>query len=140
MPTAQSDAAVLALLEAITDPIALTEGQNLFYGPMMIPSANVPGFVVCVVATGGDMNQRCLGSPGVDVRRSSVQVLVRCDFADYTRGQALARACHAALHCPTIPSGWTDVQVPNQPEPFYLGMEPEGRHVWSLNVSLLRST
>ena len=139
MPTAQSDAAVLALLEAITSPVALTEGQNLFYGPMMIPSSAVPGFVVCVLATGGDQNQRCIGS-SVDVRRSSVQVLVRCDFSDYVRGQELARACLEALHCPSIPSGWTDVQVPNQPEPFYLGMEGEGRHVWSINVQMLRST
>jgi hypothetical protein len=67
----------------------------------------------------------------------SVQVTVRSDAADYAGGLALARACLDALHCPTIPSGWTDVQVSNGP--YYVARQGEGRHVWSMNVTLCRS-
>lgn len=137
--TVEADAAIVTLLDAITTPVAVDLGRNLFLGPLIPPNAHMGQLAVCVTSTGGDMNLRVCGGT-TDVRRATVQVMVRCDRSDYARGLALARACLAACHCPTIPSGWTDIQVPNQSDPIYAGIQGEGRHAWSFNCVLVRST
>jgi hypothetical protein len=129
MTTAYADDAVVALLEPIATPIALTANANLFLGPMRDPEDGVPARCVFVVQSG-------------QVRDSvfvyeQVLVEVRADRSDYAGGLALARACESALHCPVIPSGWTDVQVPSGP--LYASTDAVGRHVWRLNVSMCRS-
>jgi len=137
--TVESDAAIVTLLDAITTPVALDSGKNLFLGPLLPPSAHMGQLAVCVTATGGDMNIRTCGS-STDIVRATVQVAVRCDRSDYARGLALARACLRAIHGATPPTGWSDIQVPNQSEPIYTGIQGEGRHAWSINCQLLRST
>lgn len=138
MAAAEADDAVITLLDAVASPVALTVGVNLFRGPMQVPDATRPGLVVCVTSTGGGINSRMVGSTK-DLRQTFVQVMVRADRSDYARGIQLARACRDALHCPTIPDGYCDVQV-REPDPYYVSRQAEGRHVWAMNVMLLRST
>jgi len=130
MATAESEAAVVALIEPMASPVVLTAGSNLFAHPPREPETGIPSRSVFV-------------SP-VGQRRDSVfeyaQVMVEvyADRNDYDGGLALARACLALLHCPSsMPSGWTDCQVPIGP--FYARQDPAQRHVFRLDVSLCRS-
>lgn len=136
MPTAQPDAAVLALLEAITSPVALDAGRNLFYGPAYDPEATHPAESVFVLGTGGPTNARFCGT-STDWREYTVQVMIRADRSNYTGGQSLARACLDACHCATV-SGYVDCQV-REPDPTYLRIDTRGRHLWSINVRLWRA-
>lgn len=138
MPTAEADAAVLELLDAITTPVALDSGRNLFLGPMLDPSATRPALCVCVLSTGGALMARLVGS-SLDWRTPTVQVVVRADRADYARGLEIARACLAACHCPaSMPSGYTDCAV-READVTYLQRDATGRHLWSFNVQLIRA-
>lgn len=137
MPTAEADAAVLALLDALTTPVALDSGKNLFLGPMLDPSATRPALCVCVLSTGGALMARLVGST-LDWRTPTVQVVVRADRADYERGIALARACLAACQAPTsMPSGYTDCAV-READVTYLQRDATGRHLWAFNAQLIR--
>lgn len=137
MPTAEADAAVLSLLDAVTSPVALVSGKNLFLGPMIDPSATRPALCVCVLSTGGAIMARLVGS-SLDWRTPTVQVVVRADRADYERGIALARACLAACQAPTsMPSGYTDGAV-READVTYLQRDATGRHLWAFNVQLIR--
>ena len=130
MPTAESEAAVVGLLEPIASPVPLTENVNLFAQPLREPEDGVPAKAVFVTPAGQRRD--------AVFEYAQVMVEVRADRNDYSGGLALARACQAALHCPaTIPSGWTDCQVPVGP--FYARNDPSGRHVWRLDVALCRS-
>ena len=133
MPTAEADNAVVTLLDAIAASSgnyeALAANVNLFLGPLRDPEDGVPAKCVFVVP----VNQR---RDAVFVYEQ-IMVEVRSDRNDFAGGLALARACKDALHCPTIPSGWTDCQVPLGP--FYARTDPVGRHIWRLDVSLCRS-
>jgi hypothetical protein len=138
MATAAPDAAIVTLLDAITSPVALVPNVNLILGPILPPAATVRGKCVFVTATGGPDNYRYCGVAH-DHQRATVQVSIRADVADYAGGQALARACWSACHCPTLPSGYTDVQV-REPDPYYLRMDASGFHLWAFNVILVRDT
>lgn len=130
MTTAYADAAVIALLEPIASPIALTENANLFAGPLRDPEDGVPSKCVFVM----QVNQR----RDAVLVYEQLMVEVRADRSDYVGGLALAWACEAALHCPaSMPSGWTDCQVPNGP--FYARTDPDGRHIWRLDVAMVRA-
>lgn len=133
MPTAEVDSAILALLEAITSPVALDAGVNLFLGPMVDPNATRPHTCVCVLATGGALMARLVGS-SLDWRTPTAQVVVRADRSDYDRGIALARACLQACQVPSsIPTGYSDCQV-READVTYVQRDAQGRHLWSFNV------
>jgi hypothetical protein len=137
MATAEADAAVLALLDAITSPLSLDSGRNLFLGPMLDPSATRPNNSVCVLATGGALMARLVSS-SQDWRTPTVQVTVRADRSDYDGGIALARACLSACQAPSsMPSGYTDCQV-READVTYIQRDAQGRHLWSFNVQLIR--
>lgn len=139
MSASEADSAVLALLEPIATPVALTGGANLFLGAEIDPDALHPALVVFVDIVGGGYNLRLMGTVGHDLRRTEVQVTVRADGSDFTRGVQLARACRDALHCPaSMPSGYTDCQV-READPIYWG-RPEGRHGWSMHAVMIRET
>jgi hypothetical protein len=129
MTAAYADDAVVTLLDAIASPVALALNVNLFKGPLRDPEDGVPAKCVFVV----QVNQR---RNAVFVYEQ-LMVEVRADRSDFDGGLALARACEVALHCPTIPTGWTDIQVPNGP--FYARTDPVGRHVWRLDVSMCKA-
>lgn len=137
MPTAEADAAVRTLLEAITSPVPLDAGRNLFLGPAGLPSAHKVQKAVFVLSTGGPLMARLVGST-LDWRTPTVQVTVRADASDYEGGLALARACLAACQAPaSMPTGYTDCAV-READPTYLQRDAAGRHVWALNVQLVR--
>jgi len=139
MPTAEADNAVQTLLEAITSPVALDAGRNLFLGPMVDPNATRPHTCVTVLATGGALMARLIGGSGAkDWRTPTVQVTVRADRSDYDRGIALARACLTACQVPaSMPTGYSDCQV-READVTYLQRDAVGRHLWSFNVQLWR--
>jgi hypothetical protein len=133
--TAPADAAVLGLLEGVASPMVLTEGANLFLGPMLFPDAGRPSLCVCVLASGGPLMARLVGS-SLDWSTPTVQVMVRADRSDYARGIALARACLAACQAPSsMPSGYSECAV-MQGDVAYLSPDQVGRHLWSFNVLL----
>lgn len=138
MPTAEADNAVLTLLDAITSPVALDAGRNLFLGPMLDPpSATRPHTCVTVLATGGALMARLVGGANaLDWRTPTVQVVVRADRSDYDRGIALARACLEACQVPTsMPSGYSDCQV-REAGVTYMQRDAQQRFLWSFNVQL----
>lgn len=137
MATAEADAAVVTALDAISSPYALTSGINLFLGPPIEPDAGRPSDAVFVTSTGGPLNGRFCGTSS-DLRMTTIQVVTRADRANFTAGQAMARACRDALHC-APPTGYVDCLV-REPDPYYLKTDAAGRHFWALNAVLVRTT
>lgn len=127
MATSEAEAAVIALLEGVGDP-ELVERSNLFAGPALQPDAGRPARAVFVQLTGGQRD--------AVFQYDQVQVEVRVDRANYDAGLELALACKDALHCPTTPEGYCDVQVPLGP--YFARVDLAGRLVWRLNVTLSR--
>lgn len=134
MSASDAESVIVTLLDAITSPLALDAGRNLFLSPPLDPSTGVPLTGVFVLGTGGGQNDRLCGSH--DHQRSSVQVTVRVDGSDYAGGKGLVRACWAAVHC-AIVAGWYSITV-REPDPYYVG---PGRtksgsliHTWTFNA------
>lgn len=140
MPTLAPDAAIAAdlatALNAGGDPWAV--GTNIFTGPVRGEGNGIPVRAVFVRESGGPAPMPYLGGRTADsFFEINVQVRLRAAPTTddgFSAGRTLARRISAALNKADI-SGYMACQL-MQATPNYLGLDPQGRHEWSVNVKL----
>jgi hypothetical protein len=116
--------------------LGLTQGTNLFIGPMPEDDDNtVPDKCVAVMMTGGAEPIVYLnGTVKRSVFRPQVTVRIRGNREDYSDGQALAFDIFNIVHL-AVASPYIQI-LANESAPFYGGTDGSDRHLWSLNVDL----
>lgn len=111
--------------------ISLTLGTNIFTGPLREVSDSIPKNAVFVKGLPGGLPERTMGQ--INELRSPL-VSVQTRWTTFNGGDTKVRAIQEALHAVAI-NGYLDV-VAQQSEPFYLGQDNEGLHLWSMIYSL----
>ncbi len=116
---------------------ALTTGTNLFRGKMRATGTGIPSKAVFVLSSGGERSQDFLtgGSHTPQLKKPSVQIMVRSGEREFLTGQTLARSVYDAVH-DSPPTGYISSRV-TASEPFYISEDDEGNHLWSINIDLM---
>jgi hypothetical protein len=114
--------------------LSLTNGTNLFLGPMPEDDDTVPDKCVAVLQTGGGAPLGFIGGGKKAFVSVSCQIRVRGDREDFQAGQTLACGILEALN-QTAPSPYVAIRV-RESAPFYGGTDSADRPQWSLNVVL----
>lgn len=110
-----------------TNSTQLTEGTNLFHGPVRAYStAGAPAQAVFVMASGGRPPNRIFGLAS-EMRYPNVFVRTRSN--DLQTGQTLARNIHNILQSASV-TNYEDVQA-LQSEPTFMGQDTRGLYEWS---------
>jgi hypothetical protein len=133
---ATPDSAVATALNTAVG--ALTLGTNLFRGPIRPDEVNsIPTLSAFCLADSGPEPLDYLqgGAHTPQLKTFWVNVYIRSNAHEYEAGQTLARACRDALH-DSPPSGYFASRVTSS-EPFYLGMDEHGSHLFSITVRLM---
>lgn len=130
------------LQDGSTQAVTLTQGTNLFLGPIrMQQGTTVPVLAVFVLATGGPPPEpyfasTTAGTDGANQLKyeAGVQVTVRSDPDEYQQGRDLARGIADALNLATI-SGYIECKL-MQAVPVYTGMNSTQNHTLRVNAQL----
>lgn len=109
--------------------ISLTQGTNLFTGPIREVSSvgNVPKDAVFVKGLPGGLPERTMGQED-EIRSPLVTIQVR--NTGFNDGDTGARDIQEVMQGVEI-NGYLDIDA-QQSEPFYIGQDNEGLHMWSL--------
>lgn len=114
---------------------ALTEGTNLFEGPVREVSTGIPDAAVfCLVAGGPAPLPFVAGGSSVEERTHTIMVRVRSNPGEFQNGQTLAHSVRDAMHRAAV-SGYLDVTI-RECDPAYLGSDDEKRHMWSISADM----
>lgn len=121
--------------------IGLTEGSNLFAGPVRPPieggRGSVPSECVFCLATGGPEPFRFIASTNnAMILHSVVQVTIRSDRNNFESGQTLARNVWDSLETDDW-SGYIEAKA-RESEPLYIGIDDIEHHRWVVNVETWR--
>jgi hypothetical protein len=130
--------------ENVRDVIAaavasLSTGRSLFAGAARSADDDDGADHLCVfvLATGGAPSRPIKGGP--DERNPSVQITIRSNPPGVERafrdGQTLARAVYEAVDR-NPPAGYCECRAVAS-HPLYIGEDSEGRHEWTINLSLI---
>lgn len=131
---ATPDTALVGVLN--TGVAALTTDTNLFVGPPRSDEESYPTEAVFVLSTGGPKPFNYLDGTGtVQIKYPTLQVYIRGDSRSFTGARDLAKTCLDAVH-DNPPTGYIKCRV-RETEPFYLGEEESGAHLFTFNVEMI---
>lgn len=115
--------------------LTYADGGNLMLGPVTHSGDGAsPQLAVFVLQTGGPPPAPYLGSAGDSWRQARVQVTVRSEADEFSRGEALARALWERAHLGA--AAGAVVVLASESEPTYLGRDEHLFHRWSFNLTV----
>jgi len=106
-------------------------GGTVLEGPMR-DGATFGDALITVLPTGGTAEPTLGGTSAPDLTTSRVQVRIRSAKDAYGAGQATADAVQAALHKNHTAAYMAWLADP----PIYFQQDDQGRHHWSVNVTV----